>query len=109
MFIIDDRPTFRREVTVHVPDGDGTRKETIKATYRVIPSSEIDAAKFTTGEGTKEFLRTAIVTLDDLVDKAKQTVAYDDKVRDLVLDLPYVRVALCNTYLDEVSKATEGN
>lgn len=109
MFIVDDRPTFTREVKVLVPEGDGHREEKIKATFLVIPTSEIDAGKLGTGEGTKEFLRTAVVRLDDLVDKAKQPVAYTDAVRDLVLDLPYVRVALANKYFDEVSKAAEGN
>jgi hypothetical protein len=101
-------PTFTRIVEVFTPDDDGHRKETVTATFRVVPTDEAARIKLATEDGTSQFLRRAIVRLDDLAD-AGRPVAYGDEVRDQVLRMPHARIALVNAYFDAVSKAKEGN
>src|SRR5258707_1023849 len=102
-FNIAAKPTFRRPVTVHVPDGDAARTEQFIATFRVLPVD--DEAKFDleTGEGSTGFLKAVIVRLDDLADANGKAVEYSDDVRDEVLRQPYVRMALARTYNTELA------
>ncbi len=108
MFNIDATPTFRRTVTVRTPAGDAAQSETMIATYRVLKTSDLDKFNLGTASGTADFLRAALVRIDDLVN-AKGAVEYSDEVRDAVLNMQTARTALATVYFNEVGKAAEGN
>lgn len=109
MFKITDRPKFSRSVLVLVPEADGSRKETLRATYQAMPSSEADKYDVNTAEGTRAFLRVVLIHVDDIADEHGKALPYSDAVRDQLIDLPWARNALAVTYFDEVGKAREGN
>jgi hypothetical protein len=108
MFTIAKERTFTRTVKVFVPTDDGHREESVKATFRVIPTNQ--ASTYDDDEaGSREFVRAVVVKLDDLVDEQKQPVTYNDEVREALLSVPYVRQALAQAYADAVTKAKAGN
>lgn len=109
MFKIDAKPTFRRTVEVAVPDGDSSRRETLQATFRALPTSELDRFDLNTSAGTIDFLRAAIVRLDDVATGDGKSVEYSDQVREAVLDLAYARLALASAYFEGMTQALSGN
>jgi hypothetical protein len=109
MFKIVANPTFTRVVHVQVPVDGGFRDDTVKATYRVLPSEEIDAFNLESATDSSKFLQAALVQLDDLTNEAGAAVPYSDEVRDQVLRFPYVRLALATAYFDAVTKVKTGN
>jgi hypothetical protein len=109
MFKVLSEPTFTHSVDVMVPSDGGYRKETLKATYKVIAASSVANHDLSSPEGTLAFLQQAVVKLDDIADEAGAPITYSDAVRDQVLDLPYARRALMEGYLAAVTKAKAGN
>lgn len=106
MFNITAQPEFSHVIPVLVPCDGGHREETLRARFRVAGTDDQD---LTTHEGVLGFLKAVIVSLDDLVDAAGAPAAYNDAVRDQVLALPYVRLALLRGYMSAVTKAKLGN
>lgn len=108
MFNVITIPTFTRDVPVSVPSGDGFKEDSLKATFCVRPDDE---ASFDANspEDIKRFLRDIIVKLDDLVDDAGNPVSYNDEIREQLLSLPYVRIALLRTYTRAQIKVLAGN
>ncbi len=51
----------------------------------------------------------AVVGLEDLADDEDRPVPYSDGLRDRMLDIPYVRLALRSPYRDAILKIREGN
>lgn len=108
MFNVAKEAIFTRTVTVRVPDGYGVREESLKATYRVLPTDEAEKYDLNTSEGSAALLRRALVRLDDCVDD-NGPVEYSDLLRDQVLRLPYARAAIALCYFREAQGAKEGN
>lgn len=102
-------PTFTHTVTVKVPVNGGHRDETFKATFKVVPEGEYDELSVVTNEGMREFLIMALESCADLVDEAGKELEWNDGLRDQLLSLPYVRLALMRTYSDAVAKIRPGN
>jgi hypothetical protein len=106
MFNIDAEPRFTDTVTVHLPGG---KEETFKATFRVLPVDDFNGFDLSSSDGTRDFLKAAIAHLDELVDASKTPVAYSAAVRDQVIGMPHVRLALVRTYVQGIGRAIEGN
>lgn len=107
MFKITNEPQFTHSVIACVPVDGGFDEQSFKATFRVL-----DADKLGTDgsvQGQIEDLRRLIVKLDDLVDEQGQPVPYSDALRDQLIGLPYVRIALVEAYTRGVTKAKSGN
>ncbi len=98
MFKIDDNPTFTHTVEIDVPADGGSERQSLKATFRVLPASELAEFDTSRNEGQKDFLRAVIVKLDDIVGGDDKPLPYNDKLRDHLLDLFYVRIPLMNAY-----------
>lgn len=101
--------TFTHPVTVRRPVDGGYSEETFKATFRVLPVSETAKYDFMTGKGTRSFLVAAVAKLDELEDETGQPLAYNDQVRNAVIDEPDTRAALVAAYFAGVRGAAEGN
>ncbi|MBN8955730.1 MAG: hypothetical protein J0H17_03935 [Rhizobiales bacterium] len=108
MFNVTARPTFRREVKINTPEGDGFKQESLTATYRLLKGEEIDTHDLNTAKGTTGFVCAALVRLEGVTDDTGE-IPYTDVLRDQVLEWPHVRVAIANAYFDEVGKARAGN
>lgn len=109
MFKIIENPTFTHTVRVMVPIDGGHREETLKATYKVLTTDEVNGYDLSDSASSRDFLRTALVKLDDIADADGKPIPYSDEVRDQVLALPYARIALGRGYFEAVSKARTGN
>jgi len=109
MFIVDTNPSFTHKVIVQVPVDGGYEEQTLQATFAVIPAEV--AAEFDLGgaSGSTDFLKRIILKLDDLVDKDKKPVPYNDALRDQLIALPFMRLALSRAYFTGVSGARSGN
>lgn len=102
-------PTFTHVVRATVPQNGGFRDEVFKATFNVLSPNKMAEFDLSTGEGTTEFLKAAIVSLDEIADDSGQSLSYCDEIRDQVLALPYARTALINVYAKGVAGAKTGN
>jgi hypothetical protein len=109
MFVVATNPTFNHTVKVLVPVDGGHEEQTFKTTFRVLPSDRESAFDLQTVDGSNDFLRAIVVDMSELEDGNGGTVAYNDRVRDQLLALPFIRTALTKTYFAAIGKATEGN
>ncbi len=109
MFKVIDNPTFTIEVAVLVPVDGGHDRQSVRATYNVIPTDEMAGFDLTTAKGTRKFLERAVKRLDDVVDEKGEPLPWSDRLRDRLLTLPYVVTALARGYFENVNKAALGN
>lgn len=98
MFKIDQRPTFTRRVEIKVPAGGGHEMQDMSVTFRVLPDEEIEAFDTRTTVGEREFLAVAVTNFEDIEDEDGKPLPYSDSLRDRLIGLAYVRVALINAY-----------
>lgn len=101
--------TFTHDITVHRAVDGGYSDETFKATFNVLPISQISKYDLNTGKGTRSFLVAVIKNLDELEDEKGKPLPCNDQVRDAVIDESDARQALIRAYFAGVSGAAEGN
>ncbi|WP_297340956.1 hypothetical protein [Pseudophaeobacter sp.] len=109
MFNVVSRPTFTRDVPVNVPSGDGFEEQTLKATFNALTDDEQGTFNLATPDDVKDFLRKAIVSLDDLADEEGNPVTYSPAILEDLIGRGYVRIALLATYTRAQIKAVTGN
>jgi hypothetical protein len=102
MFKVTKNQTFTHPVKVRTPIDGGYLDETFKATFNLISTEEANGFDRTT-EGTTLFLRRVLVRCDDLVDEAKQPLPWSDDLRDHLIFLPHVRIALWRAYEEAIA------
>jgi hypothetical protein len=105
MFKVNATPEFTHTVTVMVPTDGGHEEQSFKARFRVL-TTDVEAKLEV---GNREYLHKILVSMEDLVDEAGKPVSYNDAVRDQMLALPYVSVALVNAYVNALVKERSGN
>lgn len=98
MFNIAIRPEFTRTVKVQTPEGEGVREDDFRATFRWVPSDELEEFDNRTTEGIKDLLRAVIVRCDDLLGEGDKPVAWSDSVREQLLGWSNSRLALLLAY-----------
>ncbi|WP_297772674.1 hypothetical protein [uncultured Roseovarius sp.] len=98
MFKIDQKPTFTRRVEIKVPADGGHEMQDLEVTFRVLPDEEIEAFDMRTTRGEREFLAATVFHIDDVEDEKGSALPYSDNLRDRLVGLAYVRVALINAY-----------
>ncbi|EAQ27519.1 hypothetical protein [Roseovarius sp. 217] len=98
MFKIDPTPTFTHRVEIKVPTDGGHDLQDLQVTFRVLPDDEIEAFDMRTTRGEREFLAAAVVGFDDVEDEKGKTLPYSHSLRDRLIGLAYVRVAMINAY-----------
>ncbi|MBU0931322.1 MAG: hypothetical protein KJ585_04885 [Alphaproteobacteria bacterium] len=103
MFRVDPDPVFTHDVKVSVPVDGGFVPQTFKATFRLMSTNEVATFDLEDGGASTTFLRRVVIGMDEVVDSANEPLPYSDQLRDQLLDLPYVRVALARTYFSAIS------
>jgi len=98
MFKIDHTPSFTRRVEIKVPADGGHERQDFNVTFRVLPDAEIEAFDMRTAAGEREFLAAAVTDFEDVEDEQGKALPYSDALRDRLIGLAYVRVALINAY-----------
>lgn len=102
MFKLISNPEFSHDVPVMVPVDGGHEEQTLRARFRVT-----DADPDTTS--AVDYLKKVFVGVEHLVDDAGSPVAWSDAVRDRLIAMPYVRLALFRAYAAATTKARLGN
>ena len=107
MFKITAEPKFTHPVTVMVPVDDGHKEQTFKVTFKVEDVEALD--KLQGEEGQKGVLQRVVCGMADLVGDDDQPLPYSAELRDQLIGVPYVRIAMFLTYMGAVTKAKAGN
>lgn len=109
MFKIVKTPTFVHEVSVMVPVDGGHEPQTLKCRFRVLSADEMAQHDMASPEGTETYLRAACLEFMDIVGEDGLPVPHSDALRDQLLGLTYVRMALLRSYTEAMVKARLGN
>jgi len=109
MFKIVENPEFTHKVRIMVPTDGGHAEQSFRARFRVVPTDESEAGQLDTDEGLNAFLRAAWVGAEELVGDDGSPLPWSDGLRDTLLGLPYVRLALLSTYMSAITRAVSGN
>lgn len=107
MFKVSATPTFTHAVTVCVPVDGGFREDKCKATFRVLPLEQLGQGD--DGISQTESVRRILVSMEELEGADGKPLPWSDELRDQLIDVPYVRAALLQTYLAAVTKTKVGN
>lgn len=107
MFKVTTEPKFTHPVTVMVPVDGGHKEQTFTCTFRVADVEALDKLK--DEEGQKGLLQRVICGMADLVGEDDQPLPYSDELRDQLIGVPYVRLAMLVAYTGAVTKAKAGN
>lgn len=109
MFNVIDNPKFWRTVKVAVPADDGQEEATFRARFRVIDEDTAESFNLLDRDGVRDFMRQALVDLDEIVGEDGKLVPYSEDLREQMLHKTYVRVALLRTYSEAVTQLRPGN
>lgn len=110
MFKVTSEPQFTHAVKVQEPVDGGFKESTFKVRFRVIPMDQLKAEDGEEGEAAQKVsLRKVIVSMSDLIGEDDQPLPYSDDLRDQLLDMAYVRLALLQTYTKALTKVKTGN
>lgn len=99
---LQKNPTFVTKVIIAVPTDDGPVEETISVRFRVLPDEALELP-------SPEFLKRAILRIDDVVNDDNDPVPSSETLIDQVIALPFTRVPLFRAYMQALSGARVGN
>lgn len=95
-------PTFVTKANILVPTDDGHVDQSISVRFRVLPDEALELP-------APEFLKRAILRIDDVVDDDDTPLASSDALIEQVIAQPYTRVPLIRAYMTALSGARVGN
>lgn len=102
MFTLQKNPVFKATAIIIVPTEDGDTEQTLGVMFRLMPK---DADQML----VDEFLRAAVISLDDIVDEAGNPLSCTDVLLAQMLALPFVGAGLMRAYWKALTKAKLGN
>jgi hypothetical protein len=110
MFKITNPHAFTHTVSVQTPiDGDQFREDAFQARFKMLSSDALDAFDMSTDQGTKDFLRAAVLSTEDVIGEDDTPVAHSSDLLEQLIASYNVRIAMVNTYFKAVTKARLGN
>lgn len=101
-FKLNKNPTFVTTATIAVPTDNGPQEETISVRFRVLPDEALELP-------SPEFLKRAILRIDDVTDDAGEPVPSSEALISEVLALPFTRLPLVRAYMAALTGARLGN
>ena len=101
-FKLQKHPTFRTTATINVPTDAGTVPQSLSVRFRVLPEDATNLESL-------EFLRQAVLGLDDVVDDNDTPLAFSAELLEDVIAPPYVRICLIKAYWQALAGAKAGN
>ncbi|ACF01850.1 conserved hypothetical protein [Rhodopseudomonas palustris TIE-1] len=109
MFKIVPNPTFTHDVTVLTPVDGGHDEETLVVTYNYLDTEEVKKFDLNTSNGTTQFLDSLVAKIDGLTGPTGEPIACSFDLRQKLLKMSNVRLAVIRHYFDAVRKVKEGN
>jgi len=100
---------FTHRVRIFTPVDGGHKEESVKVTYRVIDTEQVEGFDLGSVEDTTEFLRAVIVRIDEVLAEDNSPLPYNDELRDALVKVPYVRAAIGRGYFEGIGKGRKGN
>ncbi|MBF0453630.1 MAG: hypothetical protein HQL72_02295 [Magnetococcales bacterium] len=91
---------YCHQVTVHIPQGNGTKKINFTASFNYISQSRLEAF---TGIDDGDLLDEVLDGWSNFLDADGDTIEYTQENRAQLLDTPYLRVALVESFYDSLS------
>ncbi|MCR9218926.1 MAG: hypothetical protein NXI21_01750 [Alphaproteobacteria bacterium] len=107
-FILAEEPRFTWPVEIRVPTESGTfQTQAIRAQFRVLPQSrleEIARARVDDQDTNRSMIHEALIGWEarDVVDEDGAEIPFSEGVKDQLLDIPYVLIAMAKAYRDAV-------
>ena len=104
MFTLRENHTFKRKVTVQVPNDKGSfNQELFTAEFRAIDSDEAEHLRNEAEDGTeRKLLAEVFIGFEGVKDEAGEVVEYSDQVRDQLIRIPYVSLPLINAFFEGI-------
>lgn len=109
MFKITKNPEFSHPVRVKVPTDTGFADHTFTARFRALTITESEKHDTMSTTGTNAFLAEVLVGWEGVTDDEGQPVAFSNAARQALIDIPFARVALLDTYNLAMIGAKRGN
>lgn len=101
-FKIAKDPTFVTTATILVPTDEGEIEQTLGVRFRVLPEETAELLP-------QEFLKRAILRLDDVVGDDGNQLPSSAELVDQVIALPFTRLPLIKAYWQALTGARVGN
>lgn len=101
-FKLKKNPTFVTKVTIAVPTDEGAVDETINVRFRVLDDEALNLP-------SPEFLKQAILRIDDVIDDEGEPVPSSETLVDQVIAQPFTRLPLVKAYMQALTGARLGN
>lgn len=105
MFKLAKKPTFSHQVKVRVPVDGGFVDQEFTATFRVLPWDEVKALDHDPAAQVRLFW----VGADGICDDDEKPLPWSDALRDQMIGMLFVRIAVLSAYVDAVTGARRGN
>ena len=104
-------PEFTHTVKVKTPVDGGHQEDTFKARFKMIAHSRMQEAErlCEDEDKTRAFLREILINAEDIEDEQGKPLAWNDELRDHLIDMPHTRNALFFGYFEAFSAAKAGN
>ena len=102
MFKLQKAPTFTTTATLNVPTDEGQVEQTIGVRFKVMPKEAGELE-------TDEFLRRAILRVDDVVDEDNEPLPFGPELLEQLLATPFAVIGLIKAYWQALSGARSGN
>lgn len=105
MFKIAADPSFAHKVKVRVPVDGGFADQEFTARFRVVPWDDVKALD----HDPAAQLRLIWIGAEGIADDAGAPLPWSDALRDQLIGILFVRLAVLRTYVDAVTGAVRGN
>lgn len=102
MFKLVQSPEFSHDVPVMVPVDGGHEEQSLRIRFRVADGIESSGS-------VDDLLDRIVVRAENLVDDAGKPIEWSDEIRQRLLKMPFVRVAIMDAYRTAVTKVRAGN
>lgn len=109
MFKLLQNPEFSHTVKLSIPVDGGHDSQTFTARFRALSISEVAAHDTMTTAGTDAYLRDIVVGWEGVIDDQGEPIPFNSANLDRLIDLPFARQALLETYNSAMMGARRGN
>lgn len=109
MLKVVKNPEFTATVKVLVPAEGGHSDASFTARFKALTVSQAEAFNMMSVDGTNDWLRTILIGWEGVVDDDGEPVTFNNQVRDELLDVPFIRMAVIQSYNAAMMGAKRGN
>ncbi len=102
MLFYNEDLTFSRTVKVAVPVDGGFDEQSFKVVFKLVDDAKLISLDVSKPGSAIEFLNTAIVGLEDIVDADNVPLPFTDELRAMLIGRPFIRKPIITAYFDAI-------